>query len=158
MDNIAQKQIISKRNIEDFFGSEKIAIVGVSSNKKKFGYTVFRDLRTMGYHIVPVNPKISEIDGVRCYQYVSELDDDIKSLLIITPKEITDTVLEKAIEMGIPNIWVQQMSETKQTLSISQTYKGNFIYKKCIYMFAGKVKGMHLFHRNVLRLFGKLPK
>ena len=149
---------ITKKDIEKFFEPKKLAIAGASRNTKKFGHGIFKELLSKGYEVIPVNPNATEIDGVKCYHNVSEIPGNVKSLLIVTPKEETDGVLREAINKGIANIWVQQMSETEDTIKIAEEYQVDVIYKKCIYMFAEPVAGFHKFHRTIVRIFGGLPK
>ena len=149
---------IAKKDIEKFFEPKKLAIAGASRNPKKFGYGIFKELLSKGYEVIPVNPNTTEIDGVNCYHSVSEIPGDVKSLLIVTPKEETDGVLREAINKGIANIWVQQMSETEDTIKIAEEYQVDVIYKKCIYMFAEPVAGFHKFHRTIVKIFGGLPR
>jgi predicted CoA-binding protein len=149
---------VTRKEIEKFFEPKKLAIAGASRNPKKFGHGIFKELLSKGYEVVPVNPSATEIDGVTCYHNVSEIPDDVKSLLIVTPREETDGVLREAINKGISNIWVQQMSETEDTIKIAEEYQVDVIYKKCIYMFAEPVSGIHKFHRVIARIFGGLPK
>ena len=149
---------IAKKDIEKFFEPKKLAIAGASRNTKKFGHGIFKELLSKGYEVIPVNPNATEIDGVKCYHNVSEIPGEVKSLLIVTPKEETDGVLREAINKGIANIWVQQMSETEDTIKIAEEYQVDIIHKKCIYMFAEPVAGFHKFHRTIVRIFGGLPK
>ena len=150
--------MVTKKEIEKFFEPKKLAIVGVSRNSKKFSHTVFKDLKAKGYRIYPVNPHAGKIDGDICYKSVRDLPDDVTSVLILTPVKETDNVLREVINKGIINIWVQQMSETRQTIKIAEEYQREIIHRKCIYMFAEPVAGVHKFHRAILRLFGRLPK
>jgi len=149
---------ITKKDIDIFLQPKKLAIAGASRNPKKFGYGIFKELLKNGYEVIPVNPNADEIEGIKCYHSVSEIPGEVKSLLIVTPREQTDRVLREAINKGIPNIWVQQMSETEDTIKIAEEYQVDIIYKKCIYMFAEPVTGIHKFHRTIVRIFGRLPK
>ena len=148
----------TKKQIEEFLESKNLAIAGVSRDKKKFGYRVFEDLTSKGYNAYPINPNTDVIDGKKCYNSVSELPSEVNSLLILTPKSKTDSVLRDAINKGIIHIWVQQMSESKDTIRIAEEYQKEIIHKKCIYMFSEPVTGGHKFHRIILKLFGMLPK
>ncbi len=150
--------MVTKRDIEKFLEPKKLAIAGVSRNPKKFGYQVFRDLKAGGYEVYPVNPNADKINGDKCYKSIKDLPADIKSILILTPKKETDNALREAINKGILNIWVQQMSETKDTIKIAEEYQKEIIHRKCIFMFAEPVAGVHNFHRFILKLFGMLPK
>ena len=150
--------MVTKKEIENFFQPKKLAVVGVSRDTKKFSHRAFKDLKERGYVVYPVNPNADKIDGDTCYKSVKDLPDDIRSVLILTPKKETDSILREAINKGIINIWVQQMSETKETIKIAEEYQKEIIHKKCIYMFAEPVTGVHKFHRTILRFFGMLPK
>jgi predicted CoA-binding protein len=149
---------VRRQQIDDFFKGKQIAIAGVSRNPKKFGYTVFKELSSKGYEILPVNPNAEEIEGVRCYKDIASLPDHVESMLIITPKEQTDALLREGINKGIKNIWVQQMSNTQETLRIAEEYHKEIIFGKCIFMFSEPVASIHKFHRSLVKLFGGLPK
>ena len=149
---------VTKEQIQSFFQSDSIAIAGVSRNEKKFGRMVFDEMKKNGYNVIPINPSTNEIDGQTCYQEIDKLPESIDSLLIATPKDQTDKILRKAINKGIKNIWVQQHSNTDQTLEIAEEYDKEIIHKKCIFMFAEPVAGFHKFHRTLVKVFGQLPK
>lgn len=149
---------IRKEQISNFFEPKKLAIAGVSRNEKKFGNVIFKELRNKEFDVIPINPNVDEIQGVKCYRTIEDIPTDIDSLLIITPKKQTDTVLKLAIQKGIKNIWVQQMSETENTLKIAEEYNKEIIHHKCVFMFADPVAGVHKFHRAISKILGKLPK
>ncbi|MBN2486001.1 MAG: CoA-binding protein [Bacteroidales bacterium] len=149
---------VSKTQIDNFFRPRQIAIAGVSRNEKKFGNMVFKELLAKGFGVIPINPNATSIDGHQCYPSVELLPGGIDSILITTPKDQTDEILRQSIKKGIPNIWVQQMSETENTLKIAEDYNTEIIFDKCIFMFAYPVKGIHKFHRTMAKIFGKLPK
>ncbi len=148
---------VTKAQINQFLASKEIAVAGVSRNEKKFGRIVFEELKKKGYNVVPVNPNIDQVDETKCYSSVDDLPPNVKSLLIVTPKNQTDNVLRQAIHKGIKYIWVQQMSETRETVSLAQEYDREIIHKKCIFMFAEPVVGVHKIHRFLAGLFGRLP-
>jgi uncharacterized protein len=150
--------MVSKKDIENFLEPKKLAIAGVSRNPKKFGYSVYHELKKSGYTVYPINPNTDEIEGEKCYAAVSDLPGDVKHLLIVTPKKDTDTVLREAINKGITRIWVQQMSETAETIRIAEEFHVEMITNKCIFMFAEPVAGFHKFHKTLVRIFGRLPK
>lgn len=147
-----------KENIEKFLADKKMAIAGVSANPKKFGYIIFKELREKGFDICPVNPKVDEIDGVKCYQKVSDIPDEYKKLFIVTPKTETDNILKQATEKGIADVWVQQTANTENTIQLANDLGINLIAKECIFMYADPVKGIHKFHRAIWKLFGAYPK
>jgi predicted CoA-binding protein len=150
--------MVTKADIQHFLQPKRFAIAGVSRDPKKFGRMVFNDLKKYGYTLYPINPNLQELEGEKVYQTVGDLPGDVKHLLIATGKKDTDEVLRQAIKKGITHVWVQQMSETPDTPKIAAESDVRLISKKCIYMFADPVKGIHNFHKCIMGVFGRLPK
>ena len=148
----------TKKSVKDFISKKKIAVAGVSRDAKKFGYLIFSELRNKEYTVYPVNPNADKIDDVTCYQNISDLPDDVESILIATNKLHTDKLIQDSIDKGILNIWVQQNSQTKESLNYLENDSINIIFNHCIFMFAEPVSGIHKFHRFLKGLFGGLPK
>lgn len=144
--------------IQKFLAPQKMAIAGVSRNPKKFGGSVFKELKDKGFDLYPVNQNADEIQGVKCYKSVAELPDDVKHLFIVTPKESTAKVAGEAISKGMDMIWIQQKSDTPEAVEAIHEAGIPLIQKKCIMMFADPVKGPHNFHRFLVKVFGGYPK
>lgn len=146
------------KDINAFLSNKELAVAGVSRNKKKFGYSVFKELREKDYKVYPVNPNMDEIEGEKCYRSVKELPEKITHIHIVTPKKETVNTVHEAIDKGIKNIWIQQSSDTPEAIEIAKKHKINLISKRCILMYAQPVKGFHAFHRFIAGLFGARAK
>jgi len=144
------------KDVTVFLSAGKYAVAGVSRDPKKFGHVVFKTLLKKGMDVVPVNPSADTIDGVRCYNSVSDLPADIKGVIFMTPKEETLSVAREAISKGIKNLWIQQGAESKATISELEKENVNLIHNECIMMF-WKPDGVHSFHRFLKKIFGRLP-
>ena len=147
-----------KESIEKFLAPKKIAIAGASGNKKKFGYAIFNELRQKGFDVCPINPNLDILDEVKVYKSVTEIPDDYKKLFIVTPKSETDKIIKQATEKGIKHVWVQQMSNTKETALLAKKKNIELIEKECIFMYSEPVQGIHKFHKAIWKIFGLLPK
>jgi hypothetical protein len=148
----------TKTSIDNFLSSRKIAIAGVSRNPKKFGHQVFIHLKKRGFEVYPVNPGTDTIAGTPCFRTVGSLPLNVHHLLIITPKKQTRNVVAEAISKGIDNIWIQQMSDTPESIELAMLHPINLITKECILMHIDPVEGIHKFHRMMRRFFGLFPK
>lgn len=142
--------------INEFLASKELAIAGVSRDKKKFGYIVFNELRKRDFSIFPVNPNTKEIDGMPCYNSISELPANASHLYIVTPKSSTEAIVKEAVSKGIRNIWIHQKSDTPEVLSLARDSGINLIHGECIIMYIKPVAGFHKFHRFLKNLFGGL--
>ncbi len=139
-----------------FDKSQPIAIVGVSKNPKKFGFLVYNKLKENGYNVFAINPSAEVIDNDKCYNSIEALPDNVNKAVILTPQKQTDSVLKQIAQKGIRDVWIQQMSETKESIEIAQSLNLNAITKRCVFMYVEPVKGIHAFHRGLLKFFGRL--
>jgi predicted CoA-binding protein len=145
------------RQINDFLDSQPIALVGVSRNPKKFGYTAFKELKEKGMKIIPVNPGADQIMGEKSYPNVKALPSEVGGIIILTSKEKTAAVVREAKEKGINHIWIQQMADSKEALSELNGSGINFITGECILMHY-KPHSIHKFHGMLKKIFGRFPK
>jgi uncharacterized protein len=145
------------KQIDEFLSYQPIALVGVSRNPKKFGYSAFKELKQKGMNIIPVNPEAIEIMGVKTYPNVTSLPSDVKAIIILTKKEKTASIVREAKEKGIKQIWIQQMADSKEALEELKETEINYITGECILMHY-KPHSVHKFHRAINRFFGKFPK
>jgi uncharacterized protein len=148
---------MSKKDIiESFLSFERIAVAGVSRNDKKFGSIVFRDLKKKGYEVVPVNPDLTEIDGIKCYPSVDEIPGDLHAMITVIPPEKTVQLLNNLQRKDIMIIWMQSGSESEEALGLCRKKNINYVEGECILMYA-EPEGFHKFHRFINKIFGKLP-
>jgi len=149
--------MVALKQIEEFIASEPIAIVGVSRNPKKYGFTAFRELKDKGMNIIPVNPYTDEIHQAKVYRDIKSLPVNVKGLLIMTPKNQTAGIIKEAKEKGLKQIWIQQMSETKEALQELKDTDINYITGECILMYY-KPHSIHKFHARLKKFFGRFPR
>ena len=145
------------KQINDFIDSQPIAMVGVSRNPKKFGYTAFKELKEKGMKIIPVNPEADQIMGEKSYPNVKALPSEVNGIIILTKKEKTAAIVREAKEKGINHIWIQQMADSKEALNELNGSGINFITGECILMHY-KPHSIHKFHGRLKKFFGLFPK
>jgi hypothetical protein len=145
------------RQIEEFLGSEPIAMAGVSRNPKKFGFAAFKELKEKGMNVIPVNPHAEEIHGTKVYHDIKSLPDNVGGLIIMTGKDQTAGVIREAKEKGIKQIWIQQMAENKDVLKELEGSGINYITKECILMHY-KPHSIHKFHAAIRKFFRTFPR
>ncbi len=124
--------MVDIKQLYDFFKSPKIAVVGASRNKNKFGYMIYTKLKKYGYSVIPINPYADFIDGDICLKDISELNPKDTALVLVTHREQTDAIMDKAISLGFKQIWVQTDCETDKTPFYAQNKVLNVIFNFCI--------------------------
>ena len=124
--------------MEAFFSSPAFGVVGASKHKSKYGNKVLRSYMKNDHVVYPVNPKEDVIEGLNCYESVSELPKEVKSISIITPPKVTEQVVKEAINKGIKNIWMQPGAESKEAIDTCLAHHINVIAGgPCILVVAG---------------------
>ena len=88
--------------------SHTIAVVGLSSNPLRPSHGVSAYMQSHGYHIIPVNPNITECLGQKAYPSLLDVPDNIDIVDVFRRSEFVDEVVDQAIERKVPAIWMQE--------------------------------------------------
>ena len=147
----------SLKQIQDFIAAQPIALIGVSRNPKKFGYAAFKELKEKGMDIIPVNPHAAEILGEKTYPDVKSLPETVRSIIIMTKKDQTASVIREAMGKGMKHIWIQQMADSPEAVKELAGSGINCITGECILMYY-KPHSIHKFHGAIKKFFGRFPK
>ncbi len=96
-------------DLEKLFYPESLAVIGASDKEGKLGYNVLRNLLDHEYEgrIYPVNPKYDEIQGLKAYESVKEIEGNLDSAVSIVPASYTPDVVEECFEAGAEFVSVQ---------------------------------------------------
>jgi predicted CoA-binding protein len=100
-----------RERIDAFLGGKPHAVVGASTNRDKYGNKVLRVYQQNDRPVYPVNPKADEVEGLRAYPDLASLPERPHGVSIITPPEVSRTILEQAAELGIEHLWMQPGAE-----------------------------------------------
>jgi predicted CoA-binding protein len=65
-------------------------------------------MQAHGYRIIPVNPQIDEALGEKSYPSLLEVQEPIDIVNIFRRPEFVEAVVDQAIQLKIPAIWMQE--------------------------------------------------
>ena len=88
--------------------AKTIAVVGLSSSPLRPSYGVAAYLQQHGYRIVPVNPNIRGALGEKAWPSLLEAPEKIDIVDIFRRPEFVPEVVEAAIQLKVPCIWMQE--------------------------------------------------
>jgi acyl-CoA synthetase (NDP forming) len=90
--------------LSQLFEPSAVAIIGASANLTRIGGQPVRALHRFGFQggVYPVNPKYQEIDGLRCYASVGEIETPCDLALIAVPAESSVNAVRDCGAVGIP--------------------------------------------------------
>ena len=88
--------------------AKTIAVVGLSDSPLRPSHGVSAYMQSQGYRIIPVNPQITDALGEPSYASLLDVPDKIDIVDVFRRSEYVDEVVEQAIRLKIPAIWLQE--------------------------------------------------
>ena len=113
-------------------GDPVIAVVGATDDPRKFGATIYRDLKRKGYRVLAVNPNRETVDGDPSYPSLGDLPVDPDIVNIVVPPDQTFRVLQRSRELGFTRVWVQPGAEDRRVLDYLAEHGFDFLANTCI--------------------------
>jgi|DewCreStandDraft_4_1066084.scaffolds.fasta_scaffold02004_18 predicted CoA-binding protein len=154
--------MIGKKDIDKFYNSKTIAVIGASRNKRKYGNMLFAELQKKGFNVIPVNPNTKEINGKQAYSSIKDIKENVDAAIIIVPSAQQEKVARECVEKGIKQIWMHEHIMKGVTnplaLAVVANSGATLITGFCPFMFMPATGFPHNIHRAILGLFGALPK
>ena len=84
-----------------------IAVVGLSANNLRASNFVGFYLQRHGYNVVPVNPRESEILGMRSYPSLLEIEEPVDIVNVFRDPSAVPDIAREAVEIGAKALWLQ---------------------------------------------------
>jgi predicted CoA-binding protein len=92
--------------------AKTIAVVGLSESPMRPSHGVSAYMQAAGYRIIPVNPQITEALGEKAYPSLLEVPLEVLEKIdlvdVFRRSEYVDQIVEQAIQLKIPAIWLQE--------------------------------------------------
>lgn len=125
--------------------SRTVAMVGASANTSRPSYYVFSYLRTKGkLDVVPINPAITEIDGVRAYPslaaYAAERGAPDIVDVFRKPADAAQ-VTREAIAAGAKAIWFQYGVINDEAIRLADEAGLDVVVDRCIKVESARFDG-----------------
>lgn len=83
------------------------AVVGLSDRPERPSHSVAAFLQSRGYRIVPVNPRLNEVLGERCYPSLISIPFPIEVVDVFRRSEMVGPIVQDAIAIGAKVVWMQ---------------------------------------------------
>lgn len=110
---------------------KKIAVVGASPNREKWGWKIYNKLKTLGFEVFPVNSHHSEINGEKCYPSLKDLPLKPDLVITVVPPQVTERVVEECRDLGIKRVWMQPGSESERAIEFCRANGIEVTYNAC---------------------------
>jgi uncharacterized protein len=84
-----------------------IAMVGASGNPEKASHGIMRKLQSVGYKVIPINPKEDEVLGERTYASLLDVEQPVDIVDVFRRPEDTPPIADEAVKIGAKALWLQ---------------------------------------------------
>jgi len=96
-------------NYADFYKNIKtIAIVGLSDKPDRPSYQVGKYLLDHGFKIIPVNPNIESVFGLKSFKSLKDIKESVDVVDIFRKSEFVEPIVNEVIKIGAKAIWMQE--------------------------------------------------
>lgn len=129
---------ITKRKILET--ARTIAVVGLSGNRTKPGFTVPAYLQRAGYRIIPVNPNLEQALGEQAYPDPLSIPEPVDGVVIFRRPEHILPIVEQAIEIGAKFVWMQLGIVNKQAAELARQAGLDVVMDACMLVEHRRIK------------------
>ena len=90
-------------NLDKIFKPKSIAVIGASQTRGSIGLAIMENLIQGGYEgpVIPINPKYSEIAGIKSYRSLSQADQSVDLAVIATPISTVPEIVRECVAAGV---------------------------------------------------------
>ena len=118
--------------IQEFMKQKKFAVVGATDNPGKYGNQIVKNLRNRGYEVYPVNRRLKDLEGFRCYPSLADIPVKVDVVDFIVPPKATEGILRQCLELGLNRIWLQPGSESENAISFCYENNLKVVHSVCV--------------------------
>jgi len=113
-----------------------IAVVGISDDPERDSYMVAEFLQRQGYRIIPVNPRLVNLNiqvlGEKAYATLRDVPEKIDIVDIFRRPETVMPVVEDAIAAGAGAVWMQLSIVNEEAAARAEAAGLNVVMNRCM--------------------------
>ncbi len=149
------------KSVAEFLSGRRIAVAGVSRDPRQTANLIYRKFRDSGIETLPVNPRATEVEGVRCYPDLREISGKVDGLMVVTPPSASLDLVRQCADAGVGRIWFHRAfgagSVSAEGVQECKSRGISCIVGGCPLMYCPPVDPFHRCMRWLLRLGGWVP-
>ncbi len=83
------------------------AVIGVSPNKEKYAYKIYKRLKDRGYDVYGVSPIYNHVDDDKLYPSLEAIINPIDVVVFVVKKDYAYDYVDEMTGLGIRYAWMQ---------------------------------------------------
>jgi len=130
--------------IQEALQRKSVAVVGLSSNELRASNFVGYYMHRNGYQVTPVNPRETEIFGLKCYPSLREIPHKIDVVDVFRDPSAVPEIAEDAVAIDADYLWLQFGVISPEGVSIAEAGNMKCIVDRCLKIEHARYQGrMH---------------
>lgn len=110
----------------------RVALIGASRRRHKFGAIILADLLSKGFDVWPVNPREKELNGRPVVASIDQVPDPLDIVSIVVPPSATLAALERLDPARRSLVWFQPGSYDETVLRSVRARFDHVLVGPCI--------------------------
>jgi uncharacterized protein len=133
--------------------AETIAVVGLSGNELRASNFVGYYLKRHGYHVIPVNPRETEILGEACYASLRDIPVPVDVVNVFRVPDALPGIARDTVAIGAGALWCQFAVINEEGARIAEDGGVTVIMDRCLKVEHARYVGrMHWLGFNTQRI------
>ncbi|CCQ94387.1 conserved hypothetical protein [[Clostridium] ultunense Esp] len=112
--------------------TRRIAIVGLSNKPDRDSYKVAKYLQEAGFTIIPINPVVDEVLGVKAVPSLLQLTEPVDLIDVFRRSEETVPIAEQSVKTGAKVLWLQLGIKNEEAERIAREAGMKVVMDRCI--------------------------
>ena len=124
-----QNESVIRRLLKE---SKNIAVYGASNKIWRTSHSISIFLMRVGYNVIPVNPRYDEVLGIKCYESLSAVEEQIDIVDVFRRPSEVIPLTEEAVQIGAKSIWFQEGVVNEAAAEIASSGGMDVVMDRCI--------------------------
>jgi uncharacterized protein len=112
--------------------AKRIAVVGLSDKPDRTSYMVTEVIQKEGYEIIPVNPTVDTVLGVKAVASLKDIEGHVDIVNVFRRSEQLLDVAKEFLEIEADVFWAQQGLENEEAYQLLKDNGYTVIMDRCI--------------------------
>lgn len=97
--------------------SRVVAVIGASSDRRKFGNKAFRAFKRRGYTVIPVNPNETEVEGAKTVASINDVPGRVHMATFYVPPDVGVRVMDEVAAKGVKDVWLNPGADAPEVIA-----------------------------------------
>lgn len=112
--------------------AKRIAVVGLSNNPERTSYMVSEAMKNAGYEIIPVNPTVDEVFGIKAVDSLKDIEGHVDIVNVFRRSEFLPGIAKEFAEIDADVFWAQLGVQNEEAYEYLKEKGYTVIMDRCI--------------------------